>query len=184
MPSGSKRLCSESEIPSMEATRSAVLQALLEAGADGTRTRDLRRDRCAESVSAGFAEPLRPLDHAVFGKFAEPHLSPGCTRSFPSGFQRVAASSASLPPLTTALRLLPARNRDFWPEQPEVARRHPQRAVQRQTHGIDAAITARVSPRQGRGRGRSIVPLPRATSAVVQGEARPGQSRHAVGART
>src|SRR5207249_3241338 len=68
-------------------------------GSDGTRTRDLRRDRCAQSVSAGCVWLPNRLDHAVFGRFAEPRLSPGCTRSFPSRFQEAAAARARPPPV-------------------------------------------------------------------------------------
>jgi hypothetical protein len=40
-------------------------------GSDGTRTRDLRSDRCDETVSADFIQPPNRRDQTVFGRFRE-----------------------------------------------------------------------------------------------------------------
>jgi len=60
--------------------------AAFEYGSDGTRTRDLRRDRCDQSLSAHFIWPPKSVRSSRFGKFGGPVFSPDCTRSFPFCF--------------------------------------------------------------------------------------------------
>jgi hypothetical protein len=61
-------------------------------GSDGTRTRDLRRDRCDETVASGFVYPREPRNDATSSTFKRDFppedLSPGFTQSFPCRFQR------------------------------------------------------------------------------------------------
>src|SRR6266545_6004248 len=61
--------------PPMLAAKDAYLQEFC-SGSDGTRTRDLRRDRCARAVAARFVYPLTWLYDAVFSRFAKACLSP------------------------------------------------------------------------------------------------------------
>ena len=77
-------------------------------GSDGTRTRDLRRDRCDQTVSASFVYPPNALVHAVFGRFRRhaffAWLHPVVSIAFPgrppvgrTGGRRRRRSTSSLP---------------------------------------------------------------------------------------
>jgi hypothetical protein len=84
-------------------------------GSDGTRTRDLRRDRCAQSVST--VAPSRRIGQItrVSAGSADPRFSPGCTRSFPSRFHAHPAKPSILPAVTTELSRVLARKRHLRP---------------------------------------------------------------------